>query len=343
MCAAVTSLLYFGLNIQVEFDLQVRDTMLLYFFAGIGLRSDMRQLIKGGRPLLILLLLAAVFIFLQNALGMGMAEVFGLDPKAGLMVGSISLTGGVGTTLAWAPLFVERLGIQNAHELGIASNTVGLIAACVIGGPIANRLIRRHQLTPSGDAALEIGILEQQQSKPLDYYDVLWAWMWLNLTLMLGYGLNLLLVDSGITLPKFVSCLFAGIVIHHLVRGLIGEQRLKSWSGGQPGPVADFRCLPGHVPDHGVDGLAVVAAQRRAAIHCLRIDPADPVDRALYVFSGLSLHGPQLRSQRDRFRLRWYCAGFHRDSHRQYDDRDPEVRCGSPGLSDRAAGVRILH
>jgi ESS family glutamate:Na+ symporter len=235
ICAAVTSLLYFGLNIHIEFDLQVRDTLLLYFFAGIGLKSDMRQLLKGGRPLLILLLLAAVFILLQNSLGMGVAEVFGLDPKAGLMVGSISLTGGVGTTLAWAPLFVEKLGIGNAHELGIASNTIGLIAACIIGGPIANQLIRRYQLTPSRDADLEVGILEQQPSKPLDYYDVLWAWMWLNLTLMLGYGLNLLLVDAGITLPKFVSCLFAGIVLHHLVLAFVGDQRLKTWSGASLG------------------------------------------------------------------------------------------------------------
>jgi len=235
VCAAVTALLYFGFNIQVEFDLQVRDTLLLYFFAGIGLKSDIRQLLKGGRPLLILLLLASAFIVLQNSLGMGLAEAFGLDPKAGLMVGSISLTGGVGTTLAWAPLFVEKLGISNAHELGIASNTVGLIAACVIGGPIANQLIRRYQLTPSRDAALEIGILEQQPSKAVDYYDVLWAWMWLNLTLMLGYGLNLLLVDAGITLPKFVSCLFAGIVIHHIVLAVMGEQRLKSWSGASLG------------------------------------------------------------------------------------------------------------
>ncbi|MND28397.1 Sodium/glutamate symport carrier protein [compost metagenome] len=235
VCAAVTSLLYFGLNIQIEFDLQVRDTLLLYFFAGIGLKSDMRQLLKGGRPLLILLLLASAFIVLQNVLGMGMAEAFGLDPKAGLMVGSISLTGGVGTTLAWAPLFVEKLGITNAHELGIASNTVGLIAACVIGGPIANQLIRRYQLTPSRDAELEVGILEQQPSKALDYYDVLWAWMWLNLTLMLGYGLNLLLVDAGITLPKFVSCLFAGIVIHHIVLAVLGDKRLKSWSGASLG------------------------------------------------------------------------------------------------------------
>ncbi|WP_422419569.1 sodium/glutamate symporter [Pseudomonas sp. GZD-222] len=235
VCAAVTSLLYFGLNIQIEFDLQVRDTLLLYFFAGIGLKSDIRQLLKGGRPLLILLLLASVFIVLQNTLGMGLAEVFGLDPKAGLMVGSISLTGGVGTTLAWAPLFVEKLGISNAHELGIASNTVGLIAACVIGGPIANQLIRRYQLTPSRDAALEVGILEHQPSNAVNYYDVLWAWMWLNLTLMLGYGLNLLLVDAGITLPKFVSCLFAGIVIHHVVLAVVGEKRLKTWSGASLG------------------------------------------------------------------------------------------------------------
>lgn len=235
VCAAVTSILYFGLNIQVEFDLQVRDILLLYFFAGIGLKSDVRQLIKGGRPLLILLLLASAFIVLQNSLGMGMAEAFGLDPKAGLMVGSISLTGGVGTTLAWAPLFVEKLGISNAHELGIASNTVGLIAACVIGGPIANQLIRRHRLTGSMDTALEVGKMEQHSGKALDYYDVLWAWMWLNLTLMLGYGLNLLLVDAGITLPKFVSCLFAGIVIHHIVLTVVGEQRLKTWSGASLG------------------------------------------------------------------------------------------------------------
>ncbi|MCY1419158.1 Sodium/glutamate symport carrier protein [compost metagenome] len=59
--------------------------------------------------------------------------------------------------------------------------------------------------------------------------------MWLNLTLMLGYGLNLLLVKSGITLPNFVSCLFAGIVIHHLVLALIGEKRLQTWSGASQG------------------------------------------------------------------------------------------------------------
>ncbi len=154
LCAAVTAVLFYILDIEVVFDLEVRDVLLLYFFAGIGLKSDIRNLVKGGRPLLILLVLASVFIVLQNLLSMGVASGFGLDPRAGLMLGSISLTGGVGTTLAWAPLFTEQLGIENAMELGIASNTVGLIAACCIGGPIANYLIRRHALTPSRDSDL---------------------------------------------------------------------------------------------------------------------------------------------------------------------------------------------
>ena len=71
---------------------------------------------------------------------------------------SISLIGGVGTTVAWAPTFVEEFGITNAMELGVASNTVGLIAACVVGGPLARYLMQRHQVEPSGDSKLDIGI-----------------------------------------------------------------------------------------------------------------------------------------------------------------------------------------
>lgn len=236
-CAAATALLYFALDIQVNFELEMRDVLLLYFFAAIGLKSDLRNLVKGGRPLLILVLLASVFIVVQNLLGMGVARGFGMPSASGLMVGSVSLTGGVGTTLAWAPIFSEHLGIENAMELGIASNTVGLIAACCIGGPIASYLIRRHNLTPSHDADLEVGIASSEAASAvtMNYYDVLWAWMWLNLALMLGHGINLLLVNSGITLPSFVSCLMAGILIRNLMFGILGSHRMKRWSGSSQG------------------------------------------------------------------------------------------------------------
>ena len=231
ICAACTALLYYGFDLQVQFGLGVRDLLLLYFFAAIGLRTDLSTLLKGGKALAILLALATGYIVLQNLLGMGLADAFGLDPRAGLMLGSISLTGGVGTTLAWAPHFVENLGISNAMELGIAGNTVGLIAACLIGGPIARYLLTRHRLQPSAQTRLDVGLSFAEERPRLDYYGVLWAWMWLNLTLLLGEGLHNLLASTGLTLPEFVSCLMAGIALRNglpPLRKLMFRNRLLS-------------------------------------------------------------------------------------------------------------------
>jgi ESS family glutamate:Na+ symporter len=221
LCAAAVGVAYFVFNLKVTFTLEVRDWLLLYFFSAIGLRADIRTLISGGRPLVILLALATAFIFLQNLAGIGIASAFGMDPKAGLMVGSISLTGGVGTALAWAPTFVESLGIRNALELGVAANTVGLISACVIGGPIARYLITRHRILTSGDAQLDIGVEhERQRTTMVDSYGILWAWLWLNVAMIFGYFLDQLLAAGGLQLPLFVSCLIGGILIGN-VRNLI--------------------------------------------------------------------------------------------------------------------------
>ncbi len=214
LCAAAVGVAYYLFDLQVSFTLEVRDWLLLYFFAAVGLRADLRTLISGGKPLAVLLALASTFILLQNLTGMSLASAFGMDPKAGLMVGSVSLVGGVGTTLAWGPTFVDSLGITNAIELGVASNMVGLIAACVIGGPIARFLIIRNNITPSGDADLDIGVEhENQLTTRVDSYGVLWGWLWLNVCLVVGYIINESLEDGGVKLPLFVSCLIAGIVI----------------------------------------------------------------------------------------------------------------------------------
>ena len=214
LCAALVAVCYFFFDLKVTFKLEVRDWLLLYFFAAIGLRADIRTLISGGKPLVILLVLASTFILLQNLVGIGAATVFGMEPKAGLMVGSISLTGGVGTALAWAPTFVEQLGISNALELGVAANTVGLISAAVIGGPIARFLITRHKITPSGDTKLDVGVEhEQQHNTSVDSYAILWAWLWLNIAMIVGYFLDKAIEAAGLQLPLFVSCLIGGILL----------------------------------------------------------------------------------------------------------------------------------
>jgi ESS family glutamate:Na+ symporter len=216
LCAAAVAVAYFFFDLKITFDLEIRDWLLLYFFAAIGLRADIRTLISGGKPLLILLALATVFILLQNVTGIGIASAFGMDPKAGLMVGSISLTGGVGTALAWAPIFVERLGISNALEIGVAANTVGLISACVIGGPIALYLIKKHNITPSGDEKLDIGVEHEKPHTQVESYGILWAWLWLNIAMIMGYYLDQGIQELGFQLPLFVSCLIAGIFIGNI-------------------------------------------------------------------------------------------------------------------------------
>lgn len=228
-CAATVGILYYAFDIQIEFNLAVRDTLLLYFFAGIGLKADFATLLKGGKPLLILIVLASVFIFLQNFTGVGVATLFGLDPKAGLMSGSIALIGGVGTAMAWTPTFVEELGIVNASELGIASNTLGLISACVIGGPIAAYLMKRHQVKANNNDELDIGASHQNNTAHMkvDYFGVLRAWLWLNVTLIIGYFIDLAMQEAGLKLPMFVACLLAGIIIGNLGRVILNRRKNK--------------------------------------------------------------------------------------------------------------------
>ncbi|SFN46695.1 sodium/glutamate symporter [Variovorax sp. OV329] len=229
VCIAVVSALHAILGIKVDFQLGVRDILLLYFFAAIGLGSDVRTLAQGGKPLAILLALAAAFIVVQNLLGMAVARGFGLDHRVGLLTGSISLTGGVGTTLAWVPHFVNQLGIGNAEVIGLSSNMAGLIAACSIGGPIATFLIRRHGLQSSDEAKLGVGVrYEDEERTRLDYNSVLLALFWLNAALILGRGISDLIELTGLRLPAFVGSLLAGILLRNIT-STFSRQKGQLW------------------------------------------------------------------------------------------------------------------
>lgn len=228
VCIAVVSAVYLASGLKIDFQLGVRDVLLLYFFAAIGLGSDVRTLRRGGIPLVVLTVLAGGFIVLQNLLGMAVASGFGLDHRAGLLTGSISLTGGVGTTLAWVPHFVE-LGITNAETIGLASNMAGLIAACAIGGPIAAFLIRRHSLEAPKEEELEVGVrYADEDSARLDYNSVLLALLWLNVALILGRGVSSAIALTGLRMPDFVGTLIAGIVLRN-VSAQLRRQKGQLW------------------------------------------------------------------------------------------------------------------
>ncbi|WP_299568576.1 sodium/glutamate symporter [uncultured Shewanella sp.] len=228
LCALVVAGIYFGFNSKVTFDVvAIRDILLLYFFAAMGLNADVRSLIKGGKPLMILVGLATAYILIQNGIGMSVASAFGMDPVAGLMSGSVSLIGGVGTTLAWGPTFVDKLGVSNAVEIGVASNTIGLIFACVIGGPIAKYLMKLHQVKGNKETLLDVGQSYSKSTEYIDSYSLLFSWMRLNLALMLGHGVDAAIGMTGVELPLFVSCLVAGIIMGNRFHKILPKQKVE--------------------------------------------------------------------------------------------------------------------
>ena len=62
-----------------------------------------------------------------------------------MLTGSVTLTGGPATGLAFAPLF-EANGVPGAATVAVASAMVGIVMGGVVGAPIATRLIERNKL-----------------------------------------------------------------------------------------------------------------------------------------------------------------------------------------------------
>jgi len=218
------ALIHFIFGITIEFDLTFRDTMLVYFFTTIGLRSNIMDLLKGGKPLVILLSVTIVYMIIQNIVGISIASAFGLDPVVGMLGGSVSLIGGHGTAIAWAPNFVEAYGIDNAMEVGIACATFGLILASLMGGPIANFLVKKNNLKPIDSGELEVGISYEKKTITIDYFSFLHAILSIHISIIIGFILNEFLEDAGVKFPLFVTCLFAGILLSSFVTPAVSKK-----------------------------------------------------------------------------------------------------------------------
>ncbi|MCG9604423.1 sodium/glutamate symporter [Vibrio chagasii] len=217
LASILFGVLYATTSIEVQFDLFARDVLLVYFFTTIGINSSLRDLFKGGKPLVILLVITIFFMVMQNIVGISVASMFGLEPVFGLLSGSISLIGGHGTAIAWAPKVGEQFGLESAMEIGIASATFGLILASLMGGPIAKFLIKRHNLKPSDSGSTIKSEVKESQTQQLTSFQFLDAVLAIHICVIFGALLNEIISQTGLQLPLFVSCLFAGIVITNVI------------------------------------------------------------------------------------------------------------------------------
>jgi ESS family glutamate:Na+ symporter len=214
----------------IELDFTTGQFALLAFFASIGLNASIRDLAAGGRPLALLLGIAAIALLIENFVGVSCAWLLGMEPLLGLMAGSVSLLGGHGTAAAWGAIFAEHTHL--APVLGLASATFGLVAGGVFGGPVGRYLIERYRLrgAPARGPIHETaggGPIEA----PIDVPSIFASFLLLAVAIAVGDQIGWLIDALGLKLPAFVTALFAGILIGNLGPRLLPR---LNWPTGSP-------------------------------------------------------------------------------------------------------------
>ncbi|MEY8712440.1 sodium/glutamate symporter [Mangrovibacter phragmitis] len=207
---------------EVEFDMSLKDPLMLAFFATIGLNANIASLRSGGKVLGTFLIVVVGLLLMQNAIGIGMAKVLGLDPLMGLLAGSITLSGGHGTGAAWSKLFTERYGFENATEVAMACATFGLVLGGLIGGPVARYLVK-HSSTPDGtpdDNAVPTAFEKPDIGRMITSLVLVETIAMIAICLTLGRIVAQLLQGTVLELPTFVCVLFVGVILSNTLSAI---------------------------------------------------------------------------------------------------------------------------
>lgn len=221
ICSVLLSGVGFYAPIQFDFGLAIRDVCLLLFFGALGFTARTSQLRNGGRSLIMLFGITVVFLVLQNATGVLVAYLLQQPLIYGLLAGTIAFAGGHATAITWGAI-IETRGLADAMEFGSAAATLGLILGGLLGGPIAHRLIQKHQLQ------IEVSDVIPNPLDDIAGGDAssdtlgtqLGSLFLLALALSLGLGVQAILQNWGVTIPSFLPVLMTAALLTNLVDAL---------------------------------------------------------------------------------------------------------------------------
>ena len=196
----------------------MRAFLLLVFFTTIGFSASFELLKKGGVGVALFLAAAVGLVLIQNAMGAALASVLGVHPLIGVAAGSISLTGGHGTSAAFGPL-LEQAGAVGALPAAIAAATYGLVAGCLIGGPVGTLLMRRNHLKgPVGEAPSAPAPAESAPDAGETTSDTV---MYATVLIAVAIGAGTLLVDwlkdVGLTLPAYLGPMLVAALARNVI------------------------------------------------------------------------------------------------------------------------------
>ena len=229
----MTLMLYGCFHVEVSFDGTLKDVFMLAFFTSVGFQSDLKVLKQGGRLLVVMLCLLVAIIAVQNLMPMAITRLLGVDPLIGMASGSMAMTGGHGTAAGFASV-LEGMGLQGAGTIGMAAATFGLIAGSMIGGPLAERIIRKkltvkqmqqknEEVDPAmagieSDEASPAGRKKRVSTNEQEFQQYAKATYGIILVMGAGTLLSWLLAKTGVTFPTY----FGALILAAITRNTIG-------------------------------------------------------------------------------------------------------------------------
>lgn len=214
--ALINWFLFSSFNISFQFDMTLKNPLMLAFFTTVGLGASFRMLVKGGPKVILFLAIATVLLVIQNSIGVFIAWLTDLNPLSGLIAGSITLSGGHGTGATYADMFSQGHNLQGVFELAMASATFGLILGGLIGGPVARKLISKNQLSPDDVIQKHDVNFRVQDTEEVTPKKMLETLLIIALCLSIGGIIFDYFTSINIPLPSFICPLLIGIVVTNL-------------------------------------------------------------------------------------------------------------------------------
>lgn len=240
----LTLALYGIFDIEVSFDNTLRDICMLAFFTTVGYQCDMKVLKQGGKTLAIMVGLLVLIISLQNLMPWGITRLMNVNPLLGIAAGSVSMTGGHGTAGGFAGV-LEQMGLQGAGTIGMAAATFGLIAGSMVGGPMAELMIRKRlkdekkqpkddEIDPAmagieSDEASPEGRAKRMSSNEQEFRLYAKASYWILLAMGGGTLLSWAIDLTGVTFPSYFGALILAAIMRNTM-GFIPYKENGEWT-----------------------------------------------------------------------------------------------------------------
>lgn len=213
---AIFTLILYATGIAViDFDDTLKEVCMVLFFTSVGFQANLKVLKSGGKALIVFLVLVVALMIGQNFASIGLANVLGLDSLTGMTTGSIPMIGGHGTAGAFGPV-LEDFGVSGATTVCTAAATFGLIAGSLMGGPIGNRLIKKHNLLGTIKTEDDSFLVEEEEKHERHFSMYAPAVFQLIIAVGIGTIVSELLSLTGMTFPIYIGAMIVAAIMRNI-------------------------------------------------------------------------------------------------------------------------------